>query len=331
LYTFDVPASRPPPGSFEALLHHADAVAAIERTLRKYGLRDEALEDGRQDVLADALEWKGDRPTTLVGVVCLCTVIAHRTGVDALRRKKTGEKHGYAGTTDVTEEHAIPVGTRFDQLDVKRALELLMKVVPAHEMETFAAIAAGVKQSTIGERDGVPARQVRKGLEFSRLRAHKALIAAGFGALLVAGMVILYVKQDLHPELQALPSPSASASVELAHGAPHPASSAAMDAGARVSPEDALAAAEWRRKAFEEVDAGRWGFAATDFEEAAKLDPAGEKLPGVEATHEQAEREAEAKVAPHAPPPSKPVPAPSSVKPTPSKLRPAPSSLNPAP
>jgi len=98
-------AHAPTEAPFEQLLHHPEVVAAVRRVLGKYGFREQDLGDGLHTVVVMALEWDGERPTTLRGTKALSIVLAHRHGASVYRQAKRREKRGHAGLTDQADEH----------------------------------------------------------------------------------------------------------------------------------------------------------------------------------------------------------------------------------
>jgi DNA-directed RNA polymerase specialized sigma24 family protein len=294
--------SKPP--TFEDFLHHPEVVAAIHRVLRKYGIQEQDLEDGRQEVWKKALEWKGERPTTLEGTKAFCIVVAHRHGAGEYRKKKRREKRGDAGATDLADEHIdrlIPEDVQFDRMDRQKLIALLHETVPAHEIEFFEEVAAGTPQTELAERAG-GYRKVRKSLEKGRARFRNAVLVAGMGTLLVAGGWFLYLRGKPSSNEEAHPTPSASASQVLVQQQP-------PDKSAPTPQQDQ--AAELRRQAREHCAAKRWQECLDTYDKAQTLDPTGGTRDDTK-LYDEAEHELMAKRIPGIAPGGGGKPAPSS-------------------
>jgi DNA-directed RNA polymerase specialized sigma24 family protein len=293
----DRPSTPAPEATFEQLLQHPEVAVAINRVLGTYGFRQD-LEDGRHTVLLMALEWKGERPTTLRGTKALCIVLAHRHGASTYRRLKRREKRGHAGLTDREDEHFVLGDTRFDVLDVKKLVEMLRASVPEHTVEAFEDIAVGTAQTEIAADRGVPHRKVRKDIEEGRKKFQKAVLLSGLGVLLAAGaMVLLYMHGRVTPGEEAHPTPSAPPSQVLVQEEP------------AVTPKKEQAA-KLRQQASSACAARHWQECSDELDLAYALDPDGEMLPGTKQVRDQADHGMAAKVNPGAMPSTPPAPKP---------------------
>jgi hypothetical protein len=274
----------PPRDPFDEFLHDTEVVAAIGNALRKYGQRDQDLEDGRQTVWKKALEWKAKVkaedpemvPTTLQGTKAVCIVIAHRHGASEYRRKKRDEKRIDASQTDAADQVAIPIDERFDVIDRKRLIELLDKTVPDHQRELFEDLAADVPQPTMAEERNVSHDRVRKQIEKGRSRYRKAISAKNMAILLASGAIGIWI--------------AAGVGGGVGKGRPEPAGSQEVE-----EPEKKLTgkelATDLRRTAFERCEKKQWRECLVAFDDAEDIDPEGDQAEEVRAMHEKARRE----------------------------------------
>jgi len=282
--------------TFEQLLHQPPVIAAINRVLRKYGVRDQDLEDDRQEVFRMALSAKGERPTTLEGTKAFCIVLAHRLGVSRLRRNKLRAAAGYVGPTDLEDDAIAVFDARWDILDRKKLLEQLTKSVPGHVVEAFEDMAAGTAQTEIAERRGVSHKKVRTDIEKGRAKFRYAIAAAGLTALLAAGAGwLFYVRTSMTPNDEAHPTPSAAPTQVLAQEDP-------------AVTKRKVQAAQLRQQAAGLCQSAKWTACGDALDKAYALDPDGESDPAVAALRDAVDQSMVGKVAPGGKP--SPTPAP---------------------
>jgi DNA-directed RNA polymerase specialized sigma24 family protein len=291
-----MPPSTPPPAAlpFEQLLLHPSVIAAIHRVLRKYGVREQNLEDGRQEVLTMALAAKGPRPTTLEGTKAFCIVLAHRHAVSELRRNKLRADAGYVGPTHQEDEAIAVFDQRWDILDRKKLTALLKEAVPGHTVEAFEDVAEGTSQTEIAERRGVSHKKVRSDLEKGRTKIRAAIVAAGLGTLLAAGAAwLLYLRANVTPNEEAHPTPSAAPTQVLVEEDPALTKRKAQ-------------AAQLREQAAGLCKERHWKDCGDALDKAYALDPAGESDPAVVALRDLVDSSMVGKAVP--PPTPKPAP-----------------------
>jgi DNA-directed RNA polymerase specialized sigma24 family protein len=270
-------------------------IAAINRVLPKYGVREQDLEDGRQEVFRRALAAKGERPTTQDGTMAFCIVLAHRLGVSLLRKNKKRAEAGYVGPTDLEDEAVAVFEARWDVLDQKKLLAELARSVPGHVLEKFEDIAAGTAQTEIAARLGVSHKKVRSDVEKGRTRFRYAIAAAGLGTLLAAGAAwLVYVRVNLTPNEEAQPTPSTAPTQVLAQEDP-----------AVTKKKEA---ARLRQQAAGSCQSQKWLACGEALDRAYALDPAGESDPAVVALRETVDDAMVGKPAPGARPSQTPVP-----------------------
>jgi DNA-directed RNA polymerase specialized sigma24 family protein len=284
--------------AFEQLLHQPPVIAAINRVLRKYGVREQDLEDGRQEVFSMALSAKGPRPTTLEGTKAFCIVLAHRHGVSLLRRAKQRAEAGYVGPTHLEDEAIAMDDARWDVLDRKKLIAQLEKSVPGHVVEAFEDMAEGTSQTEIAERRGGSHKKVRTDIEKGRAKFRYAIAAAGLGTLLAAGAVwLLYVRTNVTPNEEAHPTPSAAPTQVLVEEDP------------AVTKKKAQAA-QLRQQAAALCQSAKWTACGEALDRAFALDPDGESDPAVAAMRDAVDQSMVGKLAPGGKPSQKPVPKP---------------------
>ena len=290
--------SPPAALSFQQLLHQPPVLAAIARVLPKYGVREQDLEDGRQEVFRMALSSKGERPTTPEGTKAFCIVLAHRHGVSLLRRAKQRAEAGYVGPTDLEDEAIAMDDARWDVLDRKKLIEQLKKSVPGHTLEAFEDVAEGTSQTEIAERRGVSHKKVRSDIEKGRTKFRYAIAAAGLGTLLAAGAVwLLYVRTNVTPNEEAHPTPSAAPTQVLVEEDP------------AVTKRKAQAA-QLRQQAAGLCQSAKWTACGEALDKAYALDPDGESDPAVAALRDAVDQSMVGKLAPGGKPSQTPAPKP---------------------
>ena len=296
-----MPPSTPPPPpaalTFEQLLHQPPVIAAINRVLPKYGVREQDLEDGRQEVFRMALSAKGSRPTTLEGTKAFCIVLAHRHGVSLLRRAKQRAEAGYVGPTNLEDEAIAMDDARWDVLDRKKLMAQLEKSVPGHTLEAFEDVAEGTSQTEIAERRGVSHKKVRTDIEKGRAKFRYAIAAAGLGTLLAAGAWLLYVRLNVTPNEEAHPTPSAAPTQVLVEEDP------------AVTKKKAQAA-QLRQQAAGLCQSAKWTACGEALDRAFALDPDGESDPAVAALRDAVDQSMVGKLAPGGKPSQTPAPKP---------------------
>ncbi len=144
----------------------------------------------------------------------------------------------------------------------------------ARTFEWMLREGAGEKLESIAADEQVPAPRVRQ--RVSRLRKHyRARWAAALAALVLVAMAVgLAMRKRPREEIAPLPSPLVVPSTTPT--APEP------------TPEER--AEEMRRDAFDKCAAGRWQDCLDGFDDAQRLDPAGDTTPEVRAQRRAAQR-----------------------------------------
>ena len=240
----------------ESLFYDAAVLRVIRAICLKKGIRNENdLEDAIHGVVLACIEHvrkTGKTPEDVRAAIAIARPIAERRGSNEIRdRGRQGRTN--VGSTDAADEHAREEGKRVDWVDRGRLVAALKEKLTDAQIEALTDLAAGTSFAEIAADTGRSEAAERKSAERSREAGKQEIsrrgyvITGGFAALLAG--VLGFVVGDLR------------APVDSARGRPH----------------DAELAVEERRAAADACNAQKWDACERALDEAAGLDPDGER------------------------------------------------------
>jgi len=240
----------------ESLLYDAAVLHVIRAICRKKGIRNENEEkDAIHNVVLACIEHvrkTGKPPPDVRAAIAIARPIADRRGSNEIRdRARRGRTN--VGSTDAADEHAREEGKRVDWVDRGRLVAALKETLTPAQIEALSDLAAGASYAEMAADTGRSEAAERKSAERSREAGKREIsrrgyvITGGFAALLAG--VLGFVVGDLR------------APVVSTHG----------------KPSDGELAVGERRAAADACNAQKWDACERALDEAAALDPDGER------------------------------------------------------
>ncbi len=286
----DPPKADPAPTrETDALINHPDVVAAIQKVLRKRGVRPDDLDDGVSTVQTAVLGAKKlKHPTTVPGWTIVCRAFAKRIGTSHLR-KVTRRAKDDVGLIEDADEHGLPVRYgALDPIDMRRVFEELCLLeadgeLPSDCVAILDATQADVPDAELAAELGVTVQSVRyqrmtlRRSLFARMRARGlAGLAERLDGRQMAGAVAFVVAVCaaawiLPGHMQSVarifgPAPAVDAGAPPAPSAPPP--SVLVKKDEKAEQVDALFA-----KAEEALKKENWDDCFAAMDKIARLDP----------------------------------------------------------
>jgi DNA-binding CsgD family transcriptional regulator len=278
------PERSPPPPEHVARVLSADVQAIIEKRLVRAGIPEQEREDFQQEVTKDLL-YMADPPGDLEG----CSKAAHditRKKVAGARRQAYRRGETNVGPTDQADNHA--------QQDAR-------ELANGHHAQKIAVVQEAMSDGTMSERDAQMLAMKREGHT-------DAQIAAKIGiAPQTVSNRIATVRKKVREKWQVRMTQLAALSLAVVVAilvwrrreeiasffrGPTPGPAPAPTQTAPPAPEPSIPvarAAELRRQAAEACEQRDYKTCSDRLEEAAKLDPAGDKEPSVRELRHQVE------------------------------------------